>query len=325
MSEKRSNVIEDTAGREMVIVRTIDAPRELVFAAFCDPRHLARWWGPRGFTTTTYSMEMKVGGVWRYVMHGPDGQDYHNRVDYEEIITPERIAFVHSGEEEAESMCHRTVVTFEADGNATKVTLIGLFKSIDERDRAVKEFGVLEGGKQTLARLEEFMLNGAVAEEETQFVITRQFNAAREVVFNAWTQAEHLAKWWGPKGFEMGVHEIDLRPGGVFHYSMKANGMEMWGKFVYREITRPEKLVFVVSFSDPAGNITRHPFSATWPLETLNMTTFSEYQGKTTLTLRGEPINASDEERKTFLEGRPSMRQGFKGTLDQLDEYLGSL
>jgi uncharacterized protein YndB with AHSA1/START domain len=96
----------------------------------------------------------------------------------------------------------------------------------------------------------------------------------------------------------------------------------MWGRFVYREIVAPERIVFINSFSDEDGNITRAPFSSTWPLEVLNTLTLSEHEGKTTLTLRGGPINATEEERKTFEAGFDSMRQGFTGTFDQLADYL---
>jgi uncharacterized protein YndB with AHSA1/START domain len=156
-----------------------------------------------------------------------------------------------------------------------------------------------------------------------EFVITRVFDAPRDVVWKAWTEAERLKHWWGPKGFTMLACMVGLRPGGLFHYGMKApNGFEMWGKFVYREITAPERLVFVVSFSDKERNTLRHFASTTWPLEVLNTVTFTEQGGKTTATLKGAPINATGEERKTFEAGFGSMEQGFKGTLNQLADYL---
>ena len=99
-------------------------------------------------------------------------------------------------------------------------------------------------------------------------------------------------------------------------------GQEMWGKWVYREIAPPERLVFVQSFSDEAGNTTRAPFSADWPLEVLSVVTFAEHGGRTTVTLRGVPVNATEAERKTFAAGYESMRQGWAGTLDQLAEHL---
>src|SRR5205085_4388835 len=104
-----------------------------------------------------------------------------------------------------------------------------------------------------------------------EFTITRVFDAPRELVWKAITESERLMRWWGPKGFTMQVAQLDLRPGGVFHYSMRSpGGNDMWGKFVYREVVAPERLVFVNSFSDAEGNLTRNPFSPSWPLEILN-------------------------------------------------------
>jgi uncharacterized protein YndB with AHSA1/START domain len=158
---------------------------------------------------------------------------------------------------------------------------------------------------------------------EQEFVITRVFDAPRELVFKAWTEADRLAQWWGPKGFALGVAHLDLRPGGIFHYSMQsAAGHVMWGRFVYQEIVAPERIVYINSFSDEEGNIARAPFSQTWPLEVFNTLTLTEDEGKTALTLRGHPINATEEERKTYSEMHKSMQQGFTGTLDQLAAYL---
>jgi len=159
-----------------------------------------------------------------------------------------------------------------------------------------------------------------------EFVISRVFDAPRDLVWKAWTQGERLAQWWGPKGCKIRVVKLEVRPGGIFHYAMEFQpGQEMWGRFVYREIAAPERLVFINSFSDAKGGITRAPFSEineTWPLEVLNTLTLSEKNGKTTLTLRGIPINASEDEHKTFEGMFDSLRQGFGGTFDQLTEYL---
>ncbi len=158
---------------------------------------------------------------------------------------------------------------------------------------------------------------------EREFVITRVFDAPRERVWKAWTESERLAQWWGPKGFKVHTCKVDLRPGGVFHYGMRApDGSDMWGKFVYREIVAPERLVFIVSFSDPKGGVTRHPWSPNWPLETLSTITFTEQEGKTKITVRWVPYSATELERKTFEDGRQSMQQGWTGTMDQFAEYL---
>jgi uncharacterized protein YndB with AHSA1/START domain len=162
-----------------------------------------------------------------------------------------------------------------------------------------------------------------VGSTEVPFTILRIFNAPRELVWKAWTEPEHLKHWWGPKGFTWMEGTMDFRPRGIFHYGMRSPaGHEMWGKFLYREIVPPERLVFTVSFSDKERSTLRHPLSSTWPLEVLNTITLIDQQGKTTVTLRGVPVNATEEEQRTFKASYASMHQGFKGTMDQLDEYL---
>src|SRR5262249_12034381 len=154
---------------------------------------------------------------------------------------------------------------------------------------------------ETYARLDELLATMGGAQSTGEFVITRTFDAPREMVWKAWTEQERLAKWWGPKGCTFLSGTLDLRPGGVFHYGMRSpDRKERWGKFVYREIVPQERLVFVVSFSDKNGGTLRHPLSATWPLEVLNTLTLTEQDGQTTLTMRGVPVNATEEERKTF-------------------------
>lgn len=156
-----------------------------------------------------------------------------------------------------------------------------------------------------------------------EFLYSRTYDAPRELVFKAWTDSECLAHWWGPKGLEWIGCTMDLRPGGAFHYGLKAhNGFEMWGKFVYREVVAPERLVYVVSFCDRQGRITRHPMSETWPREVLSEMEFIEHGGRTLIESRSAPINATEAECRTFEEGFDSMKRGFTGTMDQLAEYL---
>ena len=161
-----------------------------------------------------------------------------------------------------------------------------------------------------------------------EFVITRTFDAPRDAVWRAWTDAAALAKWWGPKGCTIRVITLDLREGGLFHYAMGLQpGQEMFGRFIYREIVAPERIVFVNSFSDAAGGITRAPFPQLknlWPLEVLNVMTLTEEGRRTRLDLRGHPVNATKEECEAFAGHFDSMRQGFGGTFDQLAEHLAA-
>jgi len=120
--------------------------------------------------------------------------------------------------------------------------------------------------------------------------------------------------------------DLDVRPGGIFHYAMDVDGKPaMFGRFRYQEVVAPEKLVFFSSFADEDGNLIRAPFSATFPMEVLNVWTLSEADGKTTLTLRGGPHEATDEEYAFYAGMFESMQQGFGGTFDKLDDYLATL
>jgi uncharacterized protein YndB with AHSA1/START domain len=155
------------------------------------------------------------------------------------------------------------------------------------------------------------------------FIISRAFDAPRELVWKAWSERARLMEWFGPAGFKMPAAKMDFHPGGSFHYCMESpDGHEMWGKFIYREIVAPEKIVLVNSFSDEDGGITRHPMSATWPLEMLSTFTLAEENGRTTATVHWAPLNATEDERKTFDAAHEGMKQGWTGTFDQLTAYL---
>jgi len=146
-----------TTDREIVQSRLLDAPRELVFAVWTDPKHIVQWWGPRGFTTTSHEMSVTPGGVWRFVMHGPDGRDYKNKIIFTEVVKPERLVYRHAGEEEHEDVRFHVTVTFQAQGRKTLLTMRSLFATAQEREHVVTKYGALEGGKQTLERLAEYV------------------------------------------------------------------------------------------------------------------------------------------------------------------------
>ena len=156
MSAGNSAAASPTANREIVLSRVFDAPRELVFKAFTDPRHVGHWWGPDGFTNTIHEMDVRPGGVWRFVMHGPDGTDYGNKVVYSEVVKPERLRFAHGADDDGPAHFHVTV-TFEDLGPRTRVTMRSIFPTAEVRDKTVKEYGALEGGKQTLERLARYL------------------------------------------------------------------------------------------------------------------------------------------------------------------------
>ncbi len=155
------------------------------------------------------------------------------------------------------------------------------------------------------------------------FVISRTFDAPRDLVWKAWSEHDRFVQWFGPKGSTIKQAKMDFRPGKTLLYSMEFNGREMWGKFLFREITAPERIIWVNCFSDAEGGTTRHPFAPNWPLEMLTTATFEAVaDNKTKVTIQWLPLNATEAERQAFESMREGMNQGWGGTFDQLAEYL---
>jgi uncharacterized protein YndB with AHSA1/START domain len=158
------------------------------------------------------------------------------------------------------------------------------------------------------------------------FCITRVFDAPRELVWQALTELEHLAQWMSPADTEPVPGSLDLRVGGVHHYGMKApNGQIMWGKWTFRDIVPPERLVVVVNFSDASGGVTRHPMAPTWPLSTLSTTTLTVEGHGTRTALQWQALDADDTENATFDGAHAGMAQGWGGTMDALAACLSGL
>ena len=159
------------------------------------------------------------------------------------------------------------------------------------------------------------------------FVISRTFDAPREVVFRTFSEDDRMRHWWGPEGSRLIASQMDLRPGGIYHYGLQASdGSTMWGRFVYREIAAPERIVFSNSFSDAKGAITRHPLRPQWPLELLSTFLFEDAGSeRTKVTVIWVPINESAAERREFDTNRESMTRGWSGTFDRLQSYLAGL
>lgn len=145
-----------THDREIVLTRLIDAPRALVFEAWTDPRHVDHWWGPEGFTTSTQQIDVREGGSWRFVMHGPDGTDYPNLIVYQEIVRPERVIYSHGSGEVGDPHQFHVTTTFAEEDGKTRLTMRMLFQTAAARDETAA-FGAIELGNQTLGRFERYM------------------------------------------------------------------------------------------------------------------------------------------------------------------------
>ncbi|OGT81550.1 MAG: hypothetical protein A3H91_10785 [Gammaproteobacteria bacterium RIFCSPLOWO2_02_FULL_61_13] len=178
----------------------------------------------------------------------------------------------------------------------------------------VREYGAVEGGKQTLARL--------AAHIAGDFLISRLVAAPREKVWRCWTEPERLAAWFGPRGFETVTAKLDFRPGGIYHYCMRGNGVDIWGKWTFREIDPPGRLVFIDAFSDQDGGLGRHPLAPTWPAQMTTTVLLADFGPSTLITIQWSPFEANEAERRTFAEGMNSMKQGWSGTFERLNAYL---
>ena len=304
----------DIEARSLFLTRVFDAPRALVFACFSDPVHLAQWWGPNGFTTTTHAFEFHPGGVWRFVMHGPDGRDYQNRITFDEIVPPERLVYHHGGGDDVEPVQFNVTVTFEAQGGKTKLTWRSVFPSVAERDRVVREYGADEGLKQTVGRLAEYVARiTTIAKGVPDLVITRVYDAPRELLFTLWTDPKHLAEWWGPRGFTNPVCEADARAGGAIQIHMQAPDGRIYPMTgTFDEVVPPERLVFTSGALVGDGK----------PLFEIRTTVLFENDGgKTRLTLRATVIMQTDAA-APYLAG---MSQGWNESLDRLAERAAAV
>jgi len=201
-----------------------------------------------------------------------------------EIARPERISYPHPGDDGAEPVRMEVTISFAEENGKTRLTWRMRFSTIAERDRVDREYGAAQGLGQTLTRLGAY-----VAESGSRaFVISKSFDASRELLWKALTEPERMAQWWGPKGFPVIAAKMDFRPGGRYLYGLKTpDGGAMWGRFIYREIDAPSRIVLVSSFSDETGGVTRHPMSASWPLEILSVFELESEGDRTTLTIRG--------------------------------------
>jgi uncharacterized protein YndB with AHSA1/START domain len=145
-----------TADREIILSRVVSAPRELVFDVWTDPVHVAQWWGPNGFSTKVHQMEVMAGGTWRFLLTGPDGTEWPSRITYREVKRPERLAYLHGSDVDDDPNAFEVTVTFETQGEKTKVTMHHVLPSVEACNH-VKSFGAVELGQQTLAKLDAFV------------------------------------------------------------------------------------------------------------------------------------------------------------------------
>jgi len=306
---------------EIKISRIYDAPVAAVWDAWTYPEQVAKWWGPRGFTLTTHSKDLRPGGHWSYTMHGPDGTDYPNTTKYFEVEEHAKLIYDHGGHEGRPPLFRVTVLFAEVAGQTHMDMTMTL--PTPEAAEEIGKFIKQAGGNATWDRLAEYLEKESTGQE--QFVINRSFDAPLQVMFEMWTNPEHFSKWLPPTGFAMQFLRADIRPGGSTFFLMSNNsGMKMYGRAQYQKIDKPDTLVYTQEFCDEHENMSRHPMAPTWPatmLTTVKLT--AEGPERTRVTVTPQPFGeATADELAAFVAERGGMTQGWTGSFDKLEALL---
>lgn len=306
---------------ELKITRIYDAPVRLVWDAWTDLNQVAQWWGPRGFTITTHSKDLRPGGHWSYTMHGPDGTDYPNKTIYLEVEECAKLIYDHGGNDDRPPLFRVTVLFSETDGKTTMDMTMTL--ATPEAAQEIRKFIRQAGGNTTWDRLAEHLEKENSGKEK--FVIARTFEAPRDTLFAMWTDPAHLAQWLPPRGFTMKYLSVDIRPGGHSHYLMTNGEFTMYGRAHYLEIQPPSRLAYTQQFCDERGaTVTRHPMTPVFPETLLTTVDFAaETPDSTRVTVTWEPHGpVTPEELDVFIKMRAGMSIGWTGSLDKLEETL---
>ena len=306
---------------ELHIQRIYDAPIKAVWDAWCEPEQVAQWWGPRGFTITSHSKDLRPGGIWHYTMHGPDGTDYENKTLYHEVVEHSKLVYDHGANDERAPLFRVTAIFTEIDGK-TQLDMTMALPSAEAAEET-RRFVKAAGGESTWDRLGEYL--GKTLQDKEVFIIQRSFKVSQKEMFELWTDPKLSAQWIPPTGFEMEYLRADIRAGGSTFYKM-SNGTDttMYGRAVYLEVRRPDRLVYTQEFCDEKENITRHPHAPTWPAAMLTTVTFSaEGPEQTRVSIHWEPYgDATAEEIAFFAAARPGMTQGWTGSFEKLEASL---
>jgi uncharacterized protein YndB with AHSA1/START domain len=308
---------------EIKLTRLYDAPVRAVWDAWMEPDQVAQWWGPRGFTHTTESKDVRPGGSWRYTMHGPDGTDYPNLARYLEVEPYARLVYDHGATDDTPPL-FRVTVTFTDVRGKTRLDMSMTLPTPEAAEEA-RRFIKKAGGERTWDRLAEFLHRRSSGEE--QFVINRSFDAPIARVFDMWTDAEHFTRWLPPAGAAARVLRGEIAAGksSLIEMTGAAHG-SVYVRFEYLAIEPPHRLVYNQHFADEAGRPARHPGALLWPMTLLTTVTFTEESpGTTRVTVAMNPQgDLSAAELAELVKERAGMTRGWSGSFDKLEALLES-
>jgi uncharacterized protein YndB with AHSA1/START domain len=313
-----TQINDEVKNRTLGTTRIFNAPIETVWKVWSEVDHLNSWWGPRGFTQTTHKHEFKPNGSWSFIMHGPNGVDYPNEMVYGKIDYLKSIEIHHTTQPK-----FTVTATFKAvDANRTQVVFANILDDQKVCD-SVKDFAIVANQEHQMKfEAEVGKLTGAIVPNE--FVLSREFKTDVNTMWKMWTEPSEMSRWYGPKEIKTGHSEMNFYRGGNYHFSMIAeDGLESWGKIYYVDILKNTRLIYVTTFSNSKGEITRHPMAPLIPAELLTTINFIELDNnRTKVETRWYPINALPEEIKMFNDFHESFKMGWTGSLDRLESIL---
>lgn len=287
------------------------------------PEQVEKWWGPRGFTLTTHSKDLRVGGSWRYTMFGPDGVDYPNLTTYYVVEPEKKLVYDHGATDDRPPLFRVTATFTETDGKTTLDLIFSL--SSPEAATEMARFIKRAGGNATWDRLAEHLETTTTG--KSTFVINRSFDAPTARVFELWTHPKHLAKWLPPAGTTMHFLRGEIASGkSTFFATTGAHGT-MHVRAEYLAVEPPRRLVYLQQFVDEQEQPARALDAELWPT-TLRTTVLltEETVERTRVTVTSEPEGAAvPAEIQAFEQERSGMTRGWTGSFDTLETLLDAV
>ncbi len=300
MTTKLEEKTESYLGREFTITREFAAPRELVFQAWTDAKHVAQWWGPRGFSAPVCQWNAVAGEQIYVVMRGPDGVDHPMGGEFREVTPPERLVMACGALNEKGELLFEFVhaVTFtERDGKTLVTVNSTVTKTSDDANKYIGGFKM--GMTMSLERLGDLLLETTEAavdvSSEREVVISRVFDAPRELVWEAWTNPKRVVNWWGPRGFTTKIETMNVKPGGIWKQIMRGpDGTEYPSESIFTEVVKPERIVYTIGGGKKDGPEVQ--FVATWSFDVVE-------ENKTRVTIRQVYPSAEMRDRTVRVYG----------------------
>ncbi len=272
----------------ITLTRVYDAPLQAVWEAWTNPEEVAQWWGPRGFTITHHSHDLRTGGHWHYTMHGPDGTDYETTTQYLEVVPGQRLVYDHGGHKDRPPLFRVHALFTERNGR-TQLDMSMTFATpeVAEADARLHQ----DGRRRIDLGPARRITSASSAPGEEQFFITRSFDASIEQVYQMWSDPEHIAKWLPPTGATMRFLRAEPRVGGTSFYSMTFAGRPaMYGLIKYIALDSPHLISYTQQFCDEKERVMRPPFFKDWPLTMLSTVELTaEGPERTRIKVRWEP------------------------------------